>query len=311
MSQPVAVIDIGSNSIKSLVACRDADGLLKTLHHGIEETRISTGISRHPVMLSANAIKEGALAVERLWTVMQPFGPFAGSAIVATSAVRESVNRSEFAAAIEKRTGQKLRVLTGDEEAGGIAAGVQEDPSIQGKVTEFNLFDQGGGSMEWICVQGGKVQHRLSMPLGAVRLTEKFVADKGEPITETEAAAIVAETQQWLQSLPVPIRPPIIACGGGVAVIQSILKPVAEENNDAAEIPREPIEALGRKLCGLAVADRIRLCCIPSSRADILPATLLVFQTIMRRAGAEGIRHSTYNLRYGVAAQILSESQSL
>lgn len=307
MSQPVAIIDIGSNSIKSLVAHREPTGRLTTLHQGIEETRISTGIGRHPVKLSAEAIRDGALAVQRLWNAMQPFGPFLKSTIVATSAVREALNRAEFANAIEQRTGQMLRVLSGDEEAEAIAAGVQEDPAVQGKLTEFSLFDQGGGSMEWICVENNRVVHRLSMPLGAVRLMEKFVANKDEPIAEAEVEAIIAEAQNWLQSLPVPIAPPIIACGGGVAVIQSILNPPGENNSDAAYIQRAPIEALGRKLCGLAVDDRIRLCCIPSSRADILPATLLVFQTILRRAGADGLRHSSYNLRYGIAAQTLSE----
>jgi exopolyphosphatase/guanosine-5'-triphosphate,3'-diphosphate pyrophosphatase len=310
MNPTVAVIDIGSNSIKSLVARRQSTGELVTLHQGIEETRISTGISRHPVELNANAIHEGALAVERLWNAMQPFGPFTNCSIVATSAVREAVNRADFAKAIEALTGQKLGVLSGDEEAMGIATGVQEDPALRGKSNDFSLFDQGGGSMEWICVENNEVVHRLSMPLGAVRLTEKFIADKNEPIPESETEAIIAETQNWLQSLPVPIRPPVIACGGGVAVIQAILNPPGSKNADAAFIPRDPIEALGRKLCGLTVADRIRLCCIPASRADILPATLLVFQTILRRAGADGLRHSTYNLRYGIAVQKLSESQN-
>jgi exopolyphosphatase/guanosine-5'-triphosphate,3'-diphosphate pyrophosphatase len=120
---PVAVIDIGSNSIKVLVADRAADGALVALKYKTLDARISAGISRENPVLSPEGIERGVSAVTELVQDAAAFQP-ARLALVATSAVRDARNGAEFVSAILRATGHQVRVLEGEEEANLIGRGL-------------------------------------------------------------------------------------------------------------------------------------------------------------------------------------------
>jgi exopolyphosphatase/guanosine-5'-triphosphate,3'-diphosphate pyrophosphatase len=152
MPAPVlAVIDIGSNSIKLLVATPGPNvGLeLRVLFQKTLETRISGGLGNDKSKLSESGIAAGVGAIKQLLDLAQPFAPTIYR-IVATSAVRDAQNCADFAARVQTVTSTPIEILSGEDEALLIARGIQTDSALKG-VKEFCIADLGGGSLECIC----------------------------------------------------------------------------------------------------------------------------------------------------------------
>jgi len=308
MKPRVAVIDAGSNSIKALVA--EPDGGPHGLREVFEETlevRISQGIGGEPPLLRADRIEAGAQAVAELWRHCHAHGPLQDFRIVATSALRSASNGHLFIGAVEVLTGCAPVVLTGAEEADGIALGVRTDPGIDPRLADFTLFDLGGGSLELIRFEHHGVTGRTSLPLGAVRLTEQFIRDPARPVPQAELQAIAGHVRKSIAATGLRVRAPLVGCSGGLAVLRELYArrhglPFAGK---AVLIERAYIEALGRLVPAQDLAQRIRDSGLPPGRADIFPAALTVFQVILELAGADGLLHSLHNLRYGLALRML------
>ena len=115
-SASVAVIDIGSNSIKVLVATRATDGSIVPLKVRTIDARISAGISKSEPRLTEEGMSRGVEAIVTLLTDAAAFSP-SKIVLVATSAVRDARNGAEFRARVRAATGHDIRILTGDEEA--------------------------------------------------------------------------------------------------------------------------------------------------------------------------------------------------
>jgi exopolyphosphatase/guanosine-5'-triphosphate,3'-diphosphate pyrophosphatase len=187
MKPRVAVIDVGSNSIKALVAETDGQPFgLKPVYEECLEVRISHGISGDPPLLRPDRIEAGVEAVEKLWRDCQANGPLQDILVVATSAVRTAANGHLFMEAVAAVTGTDPITLTGPEEADGIACGVRTDHLIEERLDDFTVFDLGGGSLELIRFEHHGVTDRTSLPLGSVRLTEAFFSDPSQPIPKAE-----------------------------------------------------------------------------------------------------------------------------
>ena len=211
MNPRVAVIDVGSNSIKALVA-RKADGAfgIERVFEETLEVRISQGIGGEPPMLRADRIEAGLEAVGKLWKDCQHHGPLADLQIVATSAVRSAANGHVFMEAVRALTGMSPVILTGAEEADGIANGVRTDPAIETRLDDFTVFDLGGGSLELIRFEHHGVTDRTSLPLGSVRLTEQFLSNPAGPIPAIEAEALSEHVRRHIIAADVPIKAPIV-----------------------------------------------------------------------------------------------------
>ena len=300
MSRRVAVIDIGSNSIKSLVAEREEEtGQLKVLHQGFREVRISQGIGTGQPFLLDERMEAGAAAVLDLWLECRQFGPITSSRIVATSAVRSAGNGATFAARITNATGQPLIILSGDEEADGIARGVMTDRLLAGHSSALNVFDLGGGSLELIHFDAGRVTARCSLPLGSVRLTERYVSDPALPLNAGEQQVLEEHVNSMLASADVPLTPCLVGCGGGINALFALL-----QGKQGEPVPVAAIESSCRLICQATLDERIALG-VPPGRADIFPAALITVLALARRARANQLLHSRRNLRYGIASSLL------
>lgn len=299
----VAVIDIGSNSIKSLLAGRNDRNELATLFEETIATRISAGIGGESPQLRNSAIRAGTETVRLLLDAIRGLesGSSAPVTIVATSAVREAGNSEQFSAAIKEETGIPLTILSGDDEAELISEGVREDPDLRILGDSFTLFDQGGGSMEWIAVRNGQVVARASLPLGAVRLMERYVNHWSNPVPATEVEEMKAFIRRQLSSLPMRIEPPAVACGGGVALMRSMIVDSPSNNR----LDSSGVRRFCQRIVGIDLKSRIKDHGMDASRADIMPATAILFDTLLADAGIHHLYHSFYNLRYGVAARAL------
>jgi exopolyphosphatase / guanosine-5'-triphosphate,3'-diphosphate pyrophosphatase len=309
VSSAVAVVDIGSNSIKLLVAARDTAGRLVELAQRTEETRIGTGITDTPPRLRDDSIERGVASVRLLLGDAVRFAP-AAVRIVATSAVRDAANRVDFISRLRAVTGHELTVLTGDEEARLIGRGIACDPALRG-VSAFHLFDLGGGSLEMLTFRDGRAIQLASLQLGCVRVTEACVADAARPLGAATIAAVRAHVRAAVKAsgfifdLPPPAT--AVATGGTVTTLR-LLQAAARQIDFAATDSRlrvADLEELAARLCAATLGERRAIPGMPPARADVFPAALVTLTEVARLAHVEAFQHSFYNLRFGLAAELL------
>lgn len=303
-----AVVDVGSNSIKLLVADRRPDGLLVETASRTLEARIGMGLGAEKPKLSEEGIARGVAAVENL--VAEARGQKADTlVVVATSAVRDASNGNEFRDRVMAATGVDVRILTGSEEADLIGRGLTTDPALTG-LRNFDVFDLGGGSLECLSFVDRKVEKAISLPLGCVRLTEKYVASASSPFLESDSRHVGAHVKAVLSKsgfrLPVPQGTSVVGTGGTLTTVRAILaagKGVALEKADPT-IRTSTLSDVLAWVGPLNLAARREIPGLPPGRADVFPAALVTLLALADLGGIEAFRHSLRNLRWGVAAQI-------
>jgi exopolyphosphatase/guanosine-5'-triphosphate,3'-diphosphate pyrophosphatase len=308
----LAVIDIGSNSIKLLVAAPGSPGGpgVRALFQETLETRISAGLGKNKSQLSEDGMKAGVGAVAKLLALAKPYAP-THLRLVATSAVRDAQNRADFAARILAATGAPLEILSGEDEALLIAQGIQTDAALR-RVREFCITDLGGGSLECIRFRAGKIEQALSFPLGAVRLTEKFAPNPRGPFGDSARQAVAEETRRLLTDGGFHFLPGglVVGTGGAYTVARAILayrKGFKTKETWPAEMSRADLAALRDEIAPLDAAARARIPNLTPERADIMPAALTTILTLMDFAHVGSVVHSFHNLRFGVAARFFAE----
>lgn len=311
MPDTVAVIDVGSNSIKLLVARAGAtSNSLETLCSETIETRISGGISSKLPSLNEDAITAGSATIAKLQKMAQNYQPD-HTVIVATSAVRDAINSDDFIQNVAEATGLQIRILSGTEEAKYIGQGITCDPAIGG-MTSFIQTDIGGGSLELIRFDAGQIQQAISLQLGAVRLTERFIEDADAPLTLKIEASIRRYVTEQLMSSDFDFSPaelPLIGTGGAYTVSRAMLVVDTESKieHSSPHLERSTLSHLKNKLAPLPLKERLSIPHLPAARADIMPTALITIDALLEVANRSKLTHSFYNLPYGVAANLLKQ----
>lgn len=302
-----AVIDIGSNSIKGLVATPGPGSGLVAVAHQTEDARISRGISQAEPRLTEEGMQRGLEAVATLLATIREHSPDSLD-IVATSAVRDARNGADFATRVAELAGQPLRILGGLEEAELIGRGMRCDPALAG-ATDFYVFDLGGGSLECLQFIAAKLHQAVSLPLGCVRLCERFVSDPAQPLPTPEARAIRQHVDTILRErFDFSARTlPAVFAGGTMTTIRAMLaESVGVEIDDIpARIDLATVEAALDRLAAMTLAERETVPGLSSRRADVMPTALVTIVALAEVGGFSAFQHSLYNLRWGVAATAL------
>lgn len=306
-SPSVAVLDIGSNSIKILVARRGAHGEVETVLSKSLDARISAGISAAAPRLSDEGMQRGYDAVQTLLQLAAPHAP-AKTMLVATSAVRDAANGPEFRTQIKTRTGHEIRILTGDKEANGIGRGLTADPALA-SLQNFYVFDLGGGSLECLAFRERRIQQALSLQLGCVRLMEKFVPDATRPFRDESRVAVFEHSVRTITAsgLRLDLAGAAVGTGGTVATVRAVLG--AREGKKIEETPSlvltTQLRGLLDFLAPMTLEERRRVAGLPPARADVFPVALATILAVAHVGGFAEFHHSFYNLRYGLAAELL------
>lgn len=306
----VAVIDIGSNSIKLLVAEKAADGSVAEVFSKTLESRISDGIGSGEPRLGAEGMRRGCEAVAELAADAARRG--AGRTVaVATSAVRDASNGPEFTARILSSSGTAVRILSGTEEANLIGRGLTTDPALAG-LRDFEVFDLGGGSLECLCFRDRRIERAISLPLGCVRLCEKLVGDPASPLKAPDRQRISAHVKACLRAsgfgFPVPTGFGVVGTGGTLTTARAIAAVARGVPLDAVPA-RVEVETLGQLLATVGSLDlpgRVRLGGLSKARADVYPTALATLLALAELGGISAFQHSLRNLRWGVAAELLA-----
>jgi len=332
----VAVIDIGSNSIKTLVAKR-AECSADTTTSAVEavfsrsiEARISAGADwvKGRSQLAPDAMDAALTAIESLLADCAAYAP-AQISLVGTSALRDTANAAEFTKLVRAKTGHSIRILSGDEEAAAIGRGLLCDPALQSaKTREQHLyaFDLGGGSLECLVLRGPQVLTAQSLPLGSVRLMRRFIKNPEAPLSADEREAIRTHVTEAFAHTGFPFEfnrpsggdtePQVIGTGGLWFNVRQMLAAMDGNGEGSAAhavlrtsppfLPRAKIEFVLETAARLPLTERRQLPGISPGRADILPSALTTMLTVLDLGHFSGLQHSAYNLRYGIAAKLLA-----
>lgn len=305
----VAIIDIGSNSIKVLVAAREAASTVVSLHSKTIDARISAGISKSEPQLSEEGMARGLAAIQELLVDAEPFAP-ASTVLVATSAVRDAVNGQEFRARVKTATGHDIRILSGDEEANLIGRGLTCDPALSA-LQDFSVFDLGGGSLECLLFRDRKITQAASLQLGCVRLTERFIKDPAAPLPQAEANLLARHVRDELKRsgfrFPI-IAPAAVFAGGSMSTVRAIkgARHGLQLEDTPAIIGADTLGQLLDELAPLTLEQRKAIPGLPAARADVFPAALVTIITVADYGHIERFHHSLHNLRWGLAAEALA-----
>src|SRR5664280_2342492 len=198
----IAAIDVGSNSIKLLVARRDpSDG-----GHWSEILREKEMVRLGQETLASGSLSEEAMAdgidcLVRYAALARAAGAGAITA-VATCAVREAANGDEFVRRVRKETGLRLAVISGEEEARLITRAVRSE--LPPSCDPLLVLDIGGGSTEVVVAKGDRILLAESLDLGAVRLTDLFVSSA--PLSAKDERRLRRAVRSRLERLRKPVR---------------------------------------------------------------------------------------------------------
>ncbi len=300
-----SVVDIGSNSVKWIVA-----------EHGRDRVHVLREES-YPTRLAADLIRTGALGEAPILRTLEVFRSIHDQVealgvkralAVATSAVRDSSNRKSFIKRAREALGFPVRLLSGNEEAETIFSGVASDPYWKGR--ELFVVDVGGGSAEWIQGEGLKIAKRISLPLGCVRLKERFV--KRFPIgaggMERMGKILFEQLRPVLASYDLNDR--ILVGTGGTATclvaIHQELKDFDPTKVDHYRIRRSMLQEMIASLQEKNLTKLKRVPGLPLKRTDLILPGAAVILTTMELLGANEFRASIRGLRYGVLNQLMT-----
>lgn len=263
----IAVIDIGSNSVRLMVMTNG-----KTLYKSVNTTRLGEGIFNSDFLISA-AISRTAEAVAAFYNEAAAVGAEKICAF-ATAAVRGAKNADEFISAVKTLCPVDIDILSGEEEAfmGLTGALGKKDGGI---------LDVGGGSSELTFRYGGKTEYSRSLNIGAVRLYDSCGRDFIKLSTETDGAVKGYGS--------VKIRYPLYAIGGtatSMAAVKNRLKVYSPERIEGTEISIFEAENMAAELLNKSVEDILSEYCLPLKRAEIIGGGALLVSKIMRFIGA-------------------------
>ena len=186
-----AIIDIGSNSIKMRIAVVDR-GRIRVIRDETEVVRLGRGMSESGV-LSPESMRVSCDAVCRMTQRASLMG--AEIFAVGTMALRTAKNSGEFVRMVREACGQEIHILSGEEEAKYSWLGAVDGLGIAGDAV---MFDSGGGSTEFVMGAEGGIRRVVSVPVGAVNLSERFFCVYDSPIKKSACDAAIAYVRNML-----------------------------------------------------------------------------------------------------------------
>ena len=301
----LATIDIGTNTTLLLVARLSACGSLELVAERAEITRLGRGIGVGGV-LGAEGIARTLAALREFVSVARRHQ--AKIAAIGTEALRRAPNRAAFLDPAAEILGSPIEVIDGAREAALTVQAVSDafPAALAGALT---VVDIGGGSTEIVIAVGGEVRFNVSLPLGSVRLTERYV--RHDPPRLDEIAAITAAVDAALAGVPFPAPGTTPVTLVGVAGTVTSLAAMAEAlvSYDPARVHgyRLSQEALAEQIARLRVgtqAARERIIGLDPRRADVILAGALILQRIVAAARVGELQVSDRGIRWGLMHEL-------
>ena len=313
MSVRRAVIDIGTNSIKLLVA--EVEGsIVRPVWEESKQTRLGQGFYPERV-LQPGPIRDTATAVARFSDKARELEA-SEIRVIGTSAVREARNPEQLSDAIEKASGVSVRVITGLEEANYVFQGVTSDPRLSHK--RLLLLDVGGGSSEFIVGHDQANQFAQSFELGTVRLLGEL-ALRDPPADQLGACRqklrdffdneIGPKVRPALQQSKTSASAPeveFVGTGGTATILagmEASLPNFDRERIEQTRLSRQRLEWHVEHLWNMPAAQRKQVVGLPLNRADVILTGAAIYECVMSYFDFDELIVSTRGLRFAVAME--------
>ncbi len=307
----IAAIDIGSNSIRAIVADVTSTGQIRTIDEMKAAPRLSTGVDETG-HLSVECALAAIEALQRMMTLATQLGA-ERIECVATSAVRDATDGAAFVRQVKKSTGLTVRVISGEEEA---------RLSFRSAQAAFDLghgrmvtCDIGGGSVELALSADGLVERLLSMPFGAIRATENYLQKGTKRTAAMKLRKAVREEIRERFAVKEWRNAGMIGSGGTFTNVASML--LAQQGVATARtvhgkiVKRGEFEHLLDQLIEMSPAERLVVPGLNPARADIIVAGMAVAAEIMAFLDIRAFHTSAYGIREGLlleAADVLPQA---
>jgi exopolyphosphatase/guanosine-5'-triphosphate,3'-diphosphate pyrophosphatase len=293
----LAAIDIGTNSIRSIVVEVEQSGGFRILDDEKVAVRLGEGLNETGRIIPA-AQKRALDALFRLKKIIDGYGVLAIEA-VATSAVRKAANGHEFIRNIKETVGLNVATISGEDEAE--LASLSAFNNFELENSRQLLADIGGGSLELVSTVGHHTEQAVSLDLGAVYLTELFL--KNDPVTYQEMQKLRRHIRKTLKTAFSDNRPVIqglLGSGGTITAIAAMTMSARKEGYESVhgyEVLRSDIVHLQAMLTRKSLKERREVPGLNPERADIITAGVTVideimdfFETNLLRVNERGIR---------------------
>jgi exopolyphosphatase/guanosine-5'-triphosphate,3'-diphosphate pyrophosphatase len=309
-----AVIDIGTNSVKLLLADVSSHDV-RPVHEDSKQTRLGSGfyethrLQPEPIAKTVRAVTKFANVAREMNAV--------SIRIIATSAARDATNPQDLISAIEAESGLKVEIISGEQEADWAFQGVTTD--VQLAVQPLLLLDVGGGSTEFILGHSGNKDFRESFPLGTVRLLEKI--PHSNPPTPSELVACRDWLKHFFQNEVRPKLEPamqreakfssgqslqLVGTGGTTSILARMEMKLTEFDRDrieGARLSRERVRWHVQHLWSLPLLERQQVIGLPRKRADVILTGAAIYEAVMEQFGFTELRISTRGLRFAAVME--------
>ncbi len=295
-----ASIDVGTNSAKMTIADISPTSTIWVRDESAA-TRLGEGVQGTRKFLQEVPMRRNLDALKWFAEVAKEEG-VAGIAAVGTAALRDAENREDFLRRVYDATGIPIEVISGDEEARLSYLAARRDPHWLSH-RELIVIDVGGGSTEVIFGLDSQIVSRMSVNIGAVKLTESIL--RSDPPTITQLSNANLEAQAQFGSLPLgydPVNAVVVGVGGTVSNLAAmgLGRFATSETLHGFELTQDALEDRMEQLATLTIEQRKTVEGLDPKRADIILGGAILLSQALARLNSLKIAVCTRGLRWGV-----------
>lgn len=305
----LAAIDVGTNSIRLIVAEAYAEGNYRVLDDEREIARLGKGLATTGA-LAPDAVERALLVIDHMRKIAEGYGA-ERIRVVGTAAVREASNGEEFRRLLRERTGLSLEIIDAPQEAK--LAYISAAHAFDLRSLPAAVVDIGGGSTEIVLSSGPVIEQVYTVPLGAVRLTERF----GGP--DESCGARWEDMRRHVRKAvrdhvpDLPFTPQLLVGSGGT--FEAVAKVAMQERGARGasatvrgyDMTRAEVKRLLERLRAMPLRERLRVPGLSEQRAEIIVAGACVLHRVMKRLGVERMRVNDGGIRDGMLLAMIGE----
>ena len=299
--QPIAAIDVGSNTIHLVVgvAHGEHNDRLEVRKDALEFVRLGAGVGNGG-RIAPDRFERGLTVLKRLRALATQAGAQA-ILCAATEVMRKAANGPEFLARAKTDLGLDISVISGEQEASLTFWGATSDRAL-GQEEPVAVADLGGGSMELVLGLGQRLTWRRSVPLGSGTMHDRFI--QSDPPTPDEIAALRSDVSSFLNTLDLPEQTQqaglLIVCGGTATTLLTFSQHALGIPPTQTSLSRAEVEQGIATLLTYPAEEIARRYSVEAPRAQILSAGAAVLLELMPRLSVEQMEISRRGIREGM-----------
>lgn len=302
----LAGIDIGTLTCRLLIADLSPNMPLKELRSERRILRLGEGVDQNKRL--SQAAMDRVIQCLREWKAVIDTYRVDGCTAVATSAVRDAVNRAEFLDRVKREAGFDVEVIMGDEEARRTLLGIRS--GLPSGVTDMLALDIGGGSTEFILDRPGQQPVVRSIDIGVVRLCERLLHHDPPTSEEVQQARewIARETKTAVEMMAGYATATFVGTAGTITALAAMAQqlPTYEPTRiHNYRLTLATVQKLEQTLLTRKKADRVGLPGLEKNREEVIAAGAIIIRTVMETLGMESVLVSDLGLREGVLIDLL------